>query len=194
MTLPSSVVGSVWEEDRLPVLIPVARQVGPQALDLFLGNRIAAERPDLLYGAGITSTMNVALNIDVMPLDLPDGTVVRRTKIGLIDGDGNTASHLLAAVLALHGVLAQKSPGKPHYPPHRTGNILVHCRGGRSRSVMVLALYLTLFFPDSFQSLDEALTSLRQLRGLDESYPLQAMNTLARELLDNQIHRLLPII
>ncbi|MEH0069231.1 hypothetical protein V6L77_01085 [Pannonibacter sp. Pt2-lr] len=72
--------------------------------------------------------MNLAVNVEMAPLALSDGTTIRRTHIGLIDGPGNAPQHLLAGVMALHGMLTQDSPGKPHYPPHRPGHVLVHCR------------------------------------------------------------------
>ena len=156
------------QEDRLPVLLPVAEMPGAT---LYLGNRIAADDGALLLERGITSTMNLAVNIEMSPLRLADGTAVRRTHVGLIDGTGNTPPHLLGAALVLAGILGQASPGKSHYPPHRAGNVLVHCRGGRSRSVSVLALYLVLARPEVYPDLETALRHLRALRGLSSAQP-----------------------
>ena len=113
------------QEDRLPVLLPVAEMPGAT---LYLGNRIAADDGALLLERGITSTMNLAVNIEMAPLTLADGTAVRRTHVGLIDGRGNTPPHLLGAALVLAGILGQESPGKSHYPPHRAGHVLVSKR------------------------------------------------------------------
>jgi hypothetical protein len=173
------------QEDELPVLLPVADRCGPHGVKLFIGNRIAADNAALLRSQGITSTMNLAVNIEMAPLALGDGTFVRRTHIGLIDGPGNTANHLLAAVLALDGILGQASPGKAHYPPHRAGNVLVHCRGGRSRSATVIALYLHLAQPSRFPSLDAALDHIRAIRKLDSDQPAAAMIALAKTALQS---------
>lgn len=179
------------EEDRSPVLVEVLDGVGPHDAVLFIGNRVAAENPALLLEHGVTATMNVAVNIEPGPLVLPDGTTVRRTQIGLIDGHGNVAHHLLAAVLALDGMIGQESPGKAHYPPHRRGNVLVHCRGGRSRSATVLALYLHLSMPDRFATFEDAVDHVRLRRGLGTDQPQPAMMELARAVLARPaVHRL----
>lgn len=164
------------QEDASVVLI----EVRP---GLWLGNQVAAENGPALGRAGITQTLNLAVNIDVPPLVQPDGTVVRRAKVGLIDGEGNTAAHLAAAVLAISGMAGQKAPGKPTYPDHRNGGILVHCRGGRSRSVIALALHLYLTDP-AFPTLDDAIATLQRLRALPPRQPAQALRTLALETLD----------
>ncbi|MDI6024915.1 dual specificity protein phosphatase [Corticibacterium sp. UT-5YL-CI-8] len=170
------------QEDTLPVLFEV---LGGDALGgrkLFIGNRVAADNADLLLANGITSTMNLAVNIELLPLALADGSVVRRTHIGLIDGPGNLPQHVLGAVFVLHGILGQASPGKMSYPPHRQGNVLVHCRGGRSRSAGVVALYLHLVHGETFQSLDAALAHVRNARGLGPTHPLPDMVGLARRI------------
>lgn len=170
-------------EDTRPLLIPVHDlPVKGRICRLFVGNLPGASDPEALAGAGITASLNVSLNIDVAPLQLADGTHMRRAKVGLIDGPGNSPAHLAAAVLALEGLVTQASPGKPHYPAHHAGNVLVNCRGGRSRSVTVLALYLHLKDPTAFPDLDDALAHIRQLRGTGQSYPLPPMLALAETL------------
>lgn len=168
------------QEDELAVLFPVLEQTGSHGLTLFIGNRVAAENPALLQANNITSTMNLAVNIDIAPLSLPDGTRVRRTHIGLIDGPGNTPEHLLAAAFAISGIVEQESPGKPHYPAHRRGNLLVHCRGGRSRSATAIALYLHMHHPDRFQTIEAAVDHVRRVRGLDTTQPQPAMLEMVR--------------
>lgn len=184
MTIQDTPLLSEEEEDRLPVLLPVIEATGSRGARLYLGNRVAADDANLLLAHDITSTMNLAVNTELLPLMLPDGTHVRRTHIGLIDGPGNAPQHLLAAVMAIAGIVEQASPGKSHYPPHRAGNILVHCRGGRSRSVTVIALYLLLFHGERFPRLEDTLGHLRQIRGLDETQPQKAMVALAQRLLE----------
>lgn len=151
---------------------PVALAVRP---GLFLGNLAAAGDVATLALHGITQTLNLAVNTDPLPLTLPDGTVIRRAKIGLIDGAGNHPAHLAAAVLAIEGMLAQVAPGKPSYPDHRPGALLVHCRGGRSRSVSALALWMVRNEPQAWAGPMEAVEALRQLRGLGPEQPNAAM-------------------
>ncbi len=169
------------EEDSLPLLVRVYENAGPHKLALFIGNEVAANNASLLQEAGITSTINIAINRYLPPLNLTDGTAIRRTQIGLIDGHGNHPMHLAAAVMALYGVLDQDSPGKPHYPAHKRGNVLVNCRGGRSRSLTVLALYLHWTDEARFPTLDEAINHIRILRRMSDTHPLPGMIALAKQ-------------
>ncbi|WP_437612218.1 dual specificity protein phosphatase family protein [Erwinia sp. V71] len=169
------------EQDKQAVLLRAAPLPGGERW-LWLGNLPAAQDGALLLQSGITSTLNLAVNLHPEALTLGDGTVVRRTQVGLIDGAGNHANHLLAGVLALDGMVHQDSPGKPSYPLHRRGDILVHCRGGRSRSVSVLALYLYYTQPEWYPTVQAALAYLRQLRGIDETHPCQPLITLVYQL------------
>ncbi|AQZ51653.1 dual specificity protein phosphatase family protein [Martelella mediterranea] len=180
--VPDHVPENEAREDDRPLLFPVIDGVGPHAKTLFLGNLAAAEDPDCLLDAGITETLNVSINMFPGPLLLPDGTHIRRYQIGMIDGDGNDPHLLAAGVFTIEGLMRGYVPSKPHYPSHRKGNILVHCRGGRSRSVALIALWLSTFARDRFASFESALAHLRQLRELDESYPLPPMLALAEEV------------
>ncbi|CAM3597921.1 protein phosphatase [Rahnella bruchi] len=173
---------AVQEEDSRPLLIKIVPVAGQNHRWLYLGNGPAAQDAYLLHQHNITSALNTAVNLQLGDLALPDSTWLRRTQIGLIDGAGNTVSHLLAGVLALDGLLGQVSPGKVSYPPHRAANVLVHCRGGRSRSVAVLALYLYFTQSERFPTPQAALTSLRELRGLDETYPCGPLMTLISQV------------
>ncbi|WJS84063.1 protein phosphatase [Paracoccus sp. TOH] len=172
-------------ENDTAILVPVHDLVLPpgRICRLHVGNLAGASDGAALSDAGITSSLNVSLNVDVGPLPLPDGTHMRRAKVGLIDGAGNTPAHLAAAVLALEGLVTQASPGKPHYPAHRAGHVLVHCRGGRSRSVIVLAIYLHLRAVGTFPTLDSAVSHIRRARGNSDIYPLPPMLDLARVVL-----------
>ncbi len=178
-------------EDRQPLLWPVEPHIGPYDLTLYLGNGMAANDGPLLAAHGITSTLNLAVNLPLSPLTLPDGIELRRHHIGLIDGSGNSAVHLMSAVLALAGMLTQDSPGKASYPAHRPGNILVHCRGGRSRSVAVLALYLHLAVGNRYPTLKSALDHLRLIRGTGPEQPCGPLWQLMITCLNNDYARLL---
>ncbi|MGU3576062.1 dual specificity protein phosphatase family protein [Brucellaceae bacterium C25G] len=169
------------EEDNFSLIVPVFENTGAHNATIYIGNQVTANDAALLLQENITSTMNVAVNVYLAPLQLTDGTHIRRTQIGLIDGHGNSLSHLVAAVLALDGILNQESPGKPHYPPHRYGNVLVHCRGGRSRSLAVLAIYLFWRHREQFPSLERAIKHIRDLRRIDAHYPLPGTVKLAEE-------------
>jgi len=172
-------------ENDTTILVPVHDLTLPEGriCRLYVGNLAGASDGVALLAAGITASLNVSLNIDVAPLQLPDGTHMRRAKVGLIDGSGNTPAHLAAAVLALEGLVTQASPGKPHYPAHRAGHVLVNCRGGRSRSVIVLAIYLHLRAAGAFPTLDSAVSHIRKARGNSDSYPLPPMLDLAQRVL-----------
>ncbi|WP_353143454.1 protein phosphatase [Paracoccus sp. (in: a-proteobacteria)] len=172
-------------ENDTTILVPVHDLTLPEGriCRLYVGNLIGAGDGAGLLAAGITASLNVSLNIDVAPLQLPDGTHMRRAKVGLIDGAGNTPAHLAAAVLALEGLVTQASPGKPNYPAHRAGHVLVNCRGGRSRSVIVLAIYLHMRAPGTFPTLDSAVNHIRRARGNSDTYPLPPMLDLARAVL-----------
>lgn len=158
------------------ISIPLLNQVYD---GLWIGNIGAARDDAILHRCGITQTLNLAVNADTPPLTLRDGTVVRRAKIGLIDGTGNTLSHMIAAIMAVEGMLQQVAPGKPTYPDHREGGLLVHCRAGRSRSVSVVAAHLVLSQGERFPSLDAALMHLRKMCELNETYPKTPMVDLA---------------
>lgn len=179
--LPGTAPHSETQEDAARLLIPVVDSPGPGLTRLFLGNLTAAEDVEALAGAGITASLNLAMNIFPGPLTLPDGTQMRRYQIGLLDGPGNAPQLFEAAIRLIDGLAATYTEGKPHYPPHRPGGLLVHCRGGRSRSIAILALWLHLRRRADFPDLDAALTYLRGLRGLDNGYPLPPMIALARQ-------------
>jgi hypothetical protein len=169
------------EEDSFSLIVPVFEGTGPHGATLYIGNQVTTNDATLLLQENITSTMNVAVNVYLAPLQLADGTHIRRTQVGLIDGHGNSVTHLLAAVFALDGILNQDSPGKPHYPAHKHGNVLVHCRGGRSRSLAVLAVYLFWRHRDQFPNIETAIKYIRDLRQIDHQYPLPGTVKLAEE-------------
>ena len=73
-------------------------------------------------------------------------------KLGLVDGE-NPNGMMLGGYYILHGALRQTLPEKQSYPRREHGNVLVHCRGGRSRSIALVALYLHLQDPIRFPEL-----------------------------------------
>ncbi|MEY4984049.1 MAG: hypothetical protein RIR62_2315 [Pseudomonadota bacterium] len=93
---------------------------------------------------------------------------VRSYKIGLIDGPGNPVNMLLAGYYILDGALKQVLPERFSYPNRQRGHVLVHCRGGRSRSIALAALFLHKAQPELFPTLDHAIDHARLQRGLPE--------------------------
>lgn len=185
--MPDHVPETEAREDIRPLLYPVIENFGPHGKTLYLGNLAAAEDPACLLQAGITETLNVSINMFPGPLMLADGVHVRRYQTGMIDGAGNSPHLMAAAVHTVEGLMRGYVPAKPHYPAHSKGNVLVHCRGGRSRSVTVIALWLSAFVGERFDGFEAALRYLRALRGLEDNYPLPPMLALAEEVRIGQL-------
>jgi protein-tyrosine phosphatase len=57
-------------------------------------------------------------------------------------------------------------PKRPTYPFRDGGNILVNCRGGRSRSVSLVALFLHKQQPNLYPRLEDAVAAIRTRRQL----------------------------
>ena len=151
--------------------------VGPDGCSIYIGGTTAARDVELLRELDITVVVNCAVNLDINyvadPVEAADGEQcahgvgpVRVFKLGLVDGHGNTEDMMLAAYLLLDGAIRQNFPERASYPRRAKGNILVHCRGGRSRSTALVALYLHLSRPEKHPTLDCALEHVRRKRGL----------------------------
>ena len=164
----------------LPSLSLIAQGLDPDGADLFIGGTRAARDIDLLRRHGIATVVNCAINVDVNYVAAPgegdeggDSNGLCRSgmapfrvfKLGLVDGD-NPAGMMLGGYCILHGALHQTMPDKESYPRHVHGNVLVHCREGRSRSVALAALYLHLQDPTRFTELENAIAVVREKRGL----------------------------
>jgi protein-tyrosine phosphatase len=115
--------------------------------------------------SSIESILNVAVDLDIPPTQ---GNVYRH-KVGLLDGPGNDDCLLISSVLVLHAL------NKRH------NRILVHCHEGKSRSVMVVAAYVSIVGNMEF---DRVLKDIMQVRGVTEYRPV----------LYQQYIRLLPTI
>lgn len=66
----------------------------------------------------------------------------------------------------MRSALLQQIPDKPSYGNRRRGNILVNCRGGRSRFVALVALFMHLECPERYPTLDDAIALIREKRPL----------------------------
>jgi len=166
------------ENAALEPLTHLADDIGADNVSLYVGDQIGASDDNLLRQYKIINVLNCAVNCDINyvdeTLDLTPGgsnrvfgyAPVRTAKIGMIDGEGNDPILMFAAVHMLHGMLHQIFPDKKSYPLKQAGNVLVHCRGGRSRSIAVTALYLNHMFPERWPSLDDLMDEIRHKRGI----------------------------
>ncbi len=171
----------------------IAEGIGPHDAVLYIGDQRAASNDGLLQAHDITCVLNCAVNLDINYVDKTleksadsDYRVfgfapVRSAKVGMIDGPGNSPAHLISACYLIDAMLHQKLPEKQTYPIKRAGNILVHCRGGRSRSVAVSALYLHLNHPSRWSTIDEALQYVRDKRRI---HPNEYYKAPKKDLLD----------
>jgi len=152
-------------------------------VDIFVSGKDGASDIEQLRQMNITTVVNCAVNLDFNYVTSPRLIVdhrgvdygpgdIRYYKIGLVDGHGNPDTQMLAAHYILTAALEQTFPDKPSYPRRERGNILVNCRGGRSRSVVVVSLFLHISLPDEFPTLDTAIGFVRKQRNLhhDEWY------------------------
>lgn len=145
-------------------------------VDLYVGGREGASDIDLLQRHGITTVLNCAVNLDFNYVARPDSlsdqdvtyghAVIRYYKLGIVDGPGNPDTMLLAGYYQLAGALDQVLPDKASYPLRARGNLLVNCRAGRSRSVILAALFLHLRLGDEFPTLMSAIDHVRVHRQL----------------------------
>jgi hypothetical protein len=160
-----------------PNISLIATDLGEDKVSLYIGGSDGARDLALLREHAISTVVNCAVNLDfnyvldpVLEADQDRVATgfgaIRAYKIGLIDGDGNPSRMMLAGYYILDGALKQKLPERASYPNRERGNILVHCRGGRSRSVALVALYLSKNQPERFASFDEALDHVRTRREL----------------------------
>jgi hypothetical protein len=160
-----------------PTISLIETGLEPLGFDLYIGGTDAARDIALLRDHNISIVVNCAVNLDINYVTDPNepaegakcahGTgPVRTFKLGLVDGPGNAEHMMLAGYLLLDGAIRQELPEKRSYPQRAQGNVLVHCRGGRSRSTALVALYLHLNLPDKFPDLDMAVAHVREKREL----------------------------
>lgn len=149
----------------------------PDGCQIFIGGTDAARDIGLLRRHNIAVVVNCAINLDinyVLDPAIPakgDSCAcgvgpLRILKLGWVDGPGNTEDMILGGYYLLEGAIRQTIPNKDTYPRQEKGNVLVHCRGGRSRSPALVALYLHLDRPEKYPTLDCALEHVRKKRGL----------------------------
>ena len=168
------------DSSELPKLSLIYERHPLYGVDLFISGKEGASDLKLLRHNGITTVVNCAVNLDfnfvqqTQVVSDHEGSIygpgeIRYYKIGLIDGVGNPETQMVAAHYILRAALEQVLPDKPSYPRRERGSVLINCRGGRSRSVAVVALFLHLTLPREFASLDEAIDFVRLRRELPET-------------------------
>ncbi|RBO78449.1 dual specificity protein phosphatase family protein [Marinomonas aquiplantarum] len=193
------------DEKRAPLHLIHKNFLG-RNIDLYIGNKQAASDPELLSQHGIGTVFNCAVNLDINlvttqdPLSkvLPFGwSPVRYYKLGIVDGPGNPHPMMLAGYYQLRSLIDQELPNKPSYPWKETGNILINCRGGRSRSVTLTALLLHLDEAETYPSLEDAIAHIREARQLiKEEWPEAPKQVLvdAAHWAAEQVKRLQPYL
>ncbi|WP_293866098.1 dual specificity protein phosphatase [uncultured Alsobacter sp.] len=155
-----------------PPMSLIVEGLPPTGGKLFIGDAEAAADRKLLDENDIAIVVNCAVNLDI-DYTQAAGAIeeggkgpIRNYKLGLIDDAGNPDTMLIGAYFLLDGALHQRLPDRFTYPHRRTGNLLLHCRGGRSRSVIVAALLMHVHMHDRFPTLDAAIDHIRQTRAL----------------------------
>ncbi len=160
-----------------PRISRILENVVPYGVDIFISGSDGASDIALLRENGITTVVNCAVNLDFNFVTNPAVEAsetqvdhgfgpVRYYKLGLIDGAGNPETMMLAGYYLLQGAFRQILPEKESYPLRERGNVLVNCRGGRSRSVALVSLFLHHEMPELFPTLDAALDHVRGRREL----------------------------
>ena len=103
--------------------------------------------------SAVDAVSNVALDLDIPPTQ---GNAYRH-KVGLLDGPGNDEFLLMSAVLVLHAL------------NRKYRRILVHCHEGKSRSVMVVAMYVSIVGGMEFE---KTLREIMAARGVTDYRPV----------------------
>ena len=97
--------------------------------------------------SSVHATLNVAVDLDV-----PTIGNEKRHKVGLLDGPGNDDFLFLSAVLMVHSL------------SRKYDRILVHCYQGQSRSVMVVATYVSIILDANFDDILRQIMEVRNIR------------------------------
>jgi hypothetical protein len=156
-----------------PSMSLIVEELPPFGVKLYVGDANSASDRALLEQNEVAIVVNCAVNLDVdysagvggSEIASPHGPI-RNYKLGLIDDAGNPDTMLLAGYFLLDGALHQQLPDRHTYPHRRRGSVLLHCRGGRSRSVILASLYIHIRMPDRFPTLEAAIDHLRVAREL----------------------------
>ncbi len=184
-----------------PPISLIAEDFPGWGMDIYIGGSSGVSDAALLAQHDIGIVINCAVNLDIDWVNVPESPEtahllahgagpVRYYKLGLIDGEGNAPEMLHAGYQLMRAALLQQIPDKASYRNRKRGNILVNCRGGRSRSVALVALFMHLECPERFPTLDAALALIRDKRQLhpDEWFetPKPSLTRLAEQAIAYQ--------
>lgn len=182
-----------------PAISLIASDFPGWGMDIYIGGSNGVADLALLEQYGIKTVINCAVNLDIDWVSTPEANIgahllnhgagaIRYYKLGLIDGEGNAPTMLHAGYHLMRSALLQQIPAKPSYRNRERGNVLVNCRGGRSRSVALVALFMHLECPARYPTLDAAIAHIRDKRRLhpDEWYetPKPEMVALAQRAIE----------
>lgn len=159
-----------------PPMNLVWQSTSPNAPGIFVGGMHAAADIGYLKENGVGTVLNCSVNADIDFVTTPYETEssealnnfgyspIRYYKLGLVDGPGNPPEMLMAGYYLLCGIASQSMPEKSSYPNQERGHILVNCRAGRSRSIVLVSMYLHLQKTAKFPTFDDALLFVRKSR------------------------------
>ncbi|QTF07583.1 inositol monophosphatase [Brenneria izadpanahii] len=182
-----------------PAISLIASDFPGWGIDIYIGGSAGVTDLALLEQHGIKTVINCAVNLDIDWVSSPEANMrahllnhgsgpIRYYKLGLVDGSGNEPAMLHAGYHLMRSALLQQIPDKPSYRNRERGNILVNCRGGRSRSVALVALFMHLECPERYPTLESAIAHVRDKRQLhpDEWYetPKPALIALAQRAIE----------
>lgn len=161
-----------------PPISLIAENFPGWGMNIYIGDSQGVSDIAMLAEHDIGIVINCAVNLDIDWVTMPElrcathqlshgAGPIRYYKLGLVDGEGNAPEMLHAGYQLMRSALQQQIPDKASYRNRRRGNILVNCRGGRSRSVALVALFMHLECPQRFPTLDDAIALIREKRQLD---------------------------
>ncbi|MEC5318710.1 inositol monophosphatase family protein [Brenneria populi subsp. brevivirga] len=160
-----------------PAVSLIASDFPGWGMDIYIGGSAGVSDLALLERHGIRTVINCAVNLDIDWVSSPEAHIdahllnhgagpIRYYKLGLVDGSGNAPAMLHAGYHLMRSALLQQIPDKPSYRNRERGNILVNCRGGRSRSVALVAVFMHLECPERYPTLESAIAHIRDKRRL----------------------------
>ncbi|QCO55049.1 dual specificity protein phosphatase family protein [Pseudorhodobacter turbinis] len=154
--------------ERPPISL-IEKDVTTYGVSLYIGGRDGASDMALLREHGITTVVNCAVNLDFNLVPDEGRDLTGAAEGAVTFGQGSLRYYkigLVAGYYILRSALVQELPDRPSYPHRAKGNVLLNCRGGRSRSVSLGALFLHRAMPETYPTLDAAIQHVQIKREL----------------------------